>query len=94
VAARATAINVAITQAKAGDGTGVSIEFGVGLLEAAAVTPGAGDGSSGSSHRGGGNGGLPVTGPGAAGLATTGAAFVAGGAAVVLLTMRGRRPRW
>ena len=71
IAARVTAINVAFTQ---GD---ESVQFGVGLLEAAAVIPARSPG-------------LPVTGPRVGDLITTGGGLIIVGAMVIFATRRRR----
>jgi hypothetical protein len=103
IAAKATAINVAITQGgedpdsdsddrgKKGYGApaALSLTMGLGVMEAAAVAPGAGD--EGVSAAGGAAGGLPITGPRLDLLAYAGLGLLASGGAVVLMTIRRRR---
>lgn len=95
IAARADSIKVALSQAsgskKSGhDGyskTGVSLSMSLGVLEAAAISPGAPEVPSG----GAGGGGLPVTGPRLDRVAMTGGGLLLAGVVVVLLSLRRRR---
>jgi hypothetical protein len=103
IAARATAITIAITEGGSpsrgqtgyGDHTpkpgGVVLDLNVGVLEAAAVAPESGGGVQGASS--GSGGGLPITGPGAGGLALAGGALLLLGAGAVTLAARRRRLR-
>ncbi|WP_433373415.1 hypothetical protein ACQPZX_01845 [Actinoplanes sp. CA-142083] len=99
IAARATAIQVSITQggAVSGDRTKsgyggkpatASLDLAFGLLEAAAVAPERGTAPADTS---GAAGGLPITGPGVAGLAVGGIALLLSGAAAVVFGKRRRR---
>jgi hypothetical protein len=99
IAAKATAIKVAVTQSAASNdrtkqgyaaksGNATTLALGFGLLEVAAVAPErAGVSSSGA------GGGLPVTGPRLDLLAMAGAGLLALGAGAVFLSSRRRRPR-
>jgi hypothetical protein len=99
IAARASAITVAVTQVDAAQGrdkrgyagkprTGASIEADLGVLEAAAVAPeAAAHGSAGAGA------GLPVTGPHAGILVAGGVGLVLAGAAAVAVGMMRRRTR-
>ena len=97
IAARATAIKIAITQGSAGDRQsqqgyggkargGVVAEMGFGLLEAAALAP-----ESTSRAVGGATGGLPITGPQVALLAASGLGLLVAGGVAVFLGVRRRR---
>ncbi|MET0415778.1 MAG: hypothetical protein ABW022_07130 [Actinoplanes sp.] len=104
IAARATAIKVAVSQGEATTGgrgkpgygdkprTAVSLALGVGLLEAAAVAPEKKPAGVSPAVAGAG-GGLPITGPRLDLLAYGGAGLLAVGIVAVLATMRRRRPR-
>lgn len=97
IAARATAIDVSLTQGDATGGRGkdgyggqssaVALDFAIGLMEAAAVAP---ERMSPVDTSGTG-GGLPITGPGVAGPALAGVAMVLAGVGAVLLGLRRRR---
>jgi len=97
IAARVAAIDVSLTQGDVTGGRGkdgyggqssaVALDFSVGLMEAAAVAP---ERMSPVDMSGTG-GGLPITGPGVAGLALAGVAMVLSGVGVVLLGLRRRR---
>ncbi|MEU7904162.1 hypothetical protein [Actinoplanes sp. NPDC049118] len=98
IAAKATAIRIAITKGpdrKAyGNGKGgVILDFEMGLLEAAAVSPEpiGGDPSDGSVD--GIGGGLPITGPRVDVIALTGLALLIAGTGALLFGMRGRSRR-
>ncbi|MFI5894328.1 hypothetical protein ACIA5D_29930 [Actinoplanes sp. NPDC051513] len=99
IAARATAIHVSIGQGgevsddrtKAGYGSkpaAASLDLSIGLLEAAAVAP---ERVTAPADMSGTGGGLPITGPGVAGLAVGGIALLLTGAAAVLAGKRRRR---
>jgi hypothetical protein len=90
IAARATAIELSISQGgpKDGYGGGLSLDLAVGLLEAAAVAPEtAVNATSGTA------GGLPITGPRAGGLVIGGVALLVAGIAAVAVSVRRRRSR-
>jgi LPXTG-motif cell wall-anchored protein len=120
IAAKATAIRIAITQAPSddqgaseqtaaskGDGQGsdgyggtaadhdrVLLDLGVGLLEAAAVSPAPRpSGVKGAVSPGGAGAGLPITGSPVMFVAIGGGALVIAGAAVLAFTRRRRRFR-
>jgi hypothetical protein len=105
IAARATAIKVAVSQGdktqdrgKTGYGdkprSTVSLALGVGLLEAAAVAPEKLQQTAGVSPAvAGSGGGLPITGPRLDLLAYGGVGLLAAGIIAVLAGMRRRRPR-
>lgn len=96
IAAKATAMNIAITKGpdRRGYGdsaptrSGVVLDLDVGLLEVAAVAPEPAGGLSGAV--GGDAGGLPITGPRLDVLALTGVALLIAGAAALIFGMRGR----
>jgi hypothetical protein len=99
IAARATAIQVSITQGGAvsggrdksgygGKSATASLDLAFGLLEAAAVAP---ERVTAPADTSGAGAGLPITGPGAAGLAAGGIALLLSGAAAVVLGKRRRR---
>jgi hypothetical protein len=96
IAARAAAIDVSLTQGDSGgrgkDGygdqsTAVALNFAVGLMEAAAVAPE----RMTPVDTSGTGGGLPITGPGVAGLALAGVAMLVSGVGAVLFGLRRRR---
>ncbi|NMO57167.1 hypothetical protein HH310_39090 [Actinoplanes sp. TBRC 11911] len=105
IAAKATAIQVAITQGGGSDASSASdrdkkgygsattlaMTMGFGLMEAAAVAPAAD--LEGVSAAGGTAGGLPITGPRLDVLAYAGVGLLAVGAGAVLMTIRRRRSR-
>jgi hypothetical protein len=106
IAARATAIKVAISQDEATGGrdrsgygdkprSTVSLALGVGLLEAAAVAPEPVRKPAGgvSPAVGGTGGGLPITGPRLDLLAYGGGGLLVAGIIAVFAGMRRRRPR-
>ncbi|WP_250029166.1 LPXTG cell wall anchor domain-containing protein [Paractinoplanes maris] len=94
IAARASAVKISLSQATAskGDGYGagseVSLTMSLGVLEAAAVSPEAGEISSSGE-----GGGLPVTGSNVTRVALIGGVLLLVGAAAVVLTRRRRRFR-
>jgi hypothetical protein len=100
IAARAVAITVSVTQGEAAsEGRGksgyggqssasASVDLAIGLLEAAAVAPMRVTPAADTSGTGG---GLPITGPGVAGLAMGGMALLLSGAAAVVFGKRRRR---
>jgi len=97
IAARAAAVNASLTQGVATEGRGkdgygggssaVALDFEVGLMEAAAVAPE----RMTPVDTSGAAGGLPITGPGVAGLALAGVAMLLSGVGAVLLGVRRRR---
>ena len=97
IAARAAAIDVSLTQGVATEGRGkdgygggssaIALDFEVGLMEAAAVAPE----RMTPVDTSGAAGGLPITGPGVAGLALAGVAMLLSGVGAVLLGVRRRR---
>jgi hypothetical protein len=98
IAARAAAIDVSLTQREPTAGRGkdgyggqsssaVALHFAVGLMEAAAVAPE----RMTPVDTSGTGGGLPITGPGVAGLAEAGIAMLLSGVGAVLLGVRRRR---
>ncbi|WP_030440711.1 hypothetical protein [Actinoplanes subtropicus] len=97
IAARAAAIDVSLTQGELTEGRGkdgyggrssaVALDFAVGLMEAAAVAPE----RMTPVDTSGTGGGLPITGPGVAGLALAGVAMLLTGVGTVLLGVRRRR---
>ncbi|MBU2667655.1 LPXTG cell wall anchor domain-containing protein [Actinoplanes bogorensis] len=92
IAARASAIKVALLQNSGSDGYGggrseVSLAMSLGVLEAAAVSPDSPELSSA-----GAGGGLPVTGPRLDRIAIVGGALLLAGIGAVLLGRRRRRP--
>ena len=111
IAAKATAIRVALTQAPADDGSErdsdgygasrpdrgrVVLDFGVGLLEAAAVAPEPRSGGRGGVQgvaAGGMGAGLPITGSPVVVVAIGGAVLVIAGAAALAFGARRRRFR-
>jgi LPXTG-motif cell wall-anchored protein len=100
IAARATAMNVTVTNGPARGGSGyggtqpagVVLDLNVGLLEAAAVAPPAPGAGAVSGAVSGAGGGLPITGPATGVLAVFGGVLVALGAAALVFTRR-RRPQ-
>jgi hypothetical protein len=102
IAAKATAIKIAITEAPTDgqDGYGGSapdrsravLDLDVGLLEAAAVAPEPTGGVHGAIATNGGGGGLPITGPGASPIAVGGLTLLLAG--VAALTVGRRRHRF
>jgi hypothetical protein len=101
IAAKATAISIAITQGpgkppygdKADNRGGVVLGFDMGLLEVAAVAPEPGAGGASSlvgGEVGGDVGGLPITGPRVDVVALTGVALLLAGAVALVFGMRGR----
>ena len=95
IAARATAIKVSIAQGgatrgrtKSGYGQEQRLDMAIGLLEAAAVAP---ERATTPVAVSGAGGGLPITGPGVAGLAIGGMALLATGVGAVLFGRRRRR---
>jgi hypothetical protein len=100
IAARATAIEVSLTQGGAdkdrgqsgygGQTSAVKLNFAIGLLEAAAVAP---EERLTPVDTSGAAGGLPITGPGVAGLAMGGAALLLSGIGALVLSVRRRRAR-
>ncbi|WP_148307850.1 hypothetical protein [Actinoplanes friuliensis] len=94
IAAKATAIHIAVTQgsdpqAYGDSGTGVVLDLEMGLLEVAAVSPEPA-GGAGVSDVAGSGGGLPITGPRVDVLALSGLALLIAGAAALVFGMRGR----
>jgi hypothetical protein len=92
IAAKATSIKVAITQAPdrqayAGS-TPTALTLGLGLLEVAAVAPEPAGGSAGAVSDAA--AGLPITGPRVDVLALSGLALLIAGAAALIFGMRGR----
>ncbi len=99
IAAKATAMNIAITKGPDGqtygdsapNRSGVILDLDMGLLEVAAVAPEpAGGASSVAGDVSGGAAGLPITGPRVDLLALTGVALLIAGAAALIFGMRGR----
>ena len=96
IAAKATAMNIAITKGpdrhtygdSAPNHSGTILDFDMGLLEVAAVAPEPAGGVS--SAVGGDGGGLPITGPRLDVLALTGVALLIAGAAALIFGLRGR----
>jgi hypothetical protein len=96
IAAKATAITIAITKGpdrqaygdSAPDRTGIVLDLDMGLLEVAAVAPEPAGGPSGVVS--GDGGGLPITGPRVDVLALSGVALLIAGAAALIFGMRGR----
>jgi hypothetical protein len=90
IAARASAIKVSMTKASGsksyGAASDVSLTMALGVLEAAAVSPAAGEVASS-----GGGGGLPVTGSNVTRVALAGGGLLLAGVIAVLLTVRRRR---
>ncbi|MCY1137422.1 hypothetical protein OWR29_05370 [Actinoplanes sp. Pm04-4] len=90
IAARASAIKVSMTKSSGSKGYGaasdVSLTMALGVLEAAAVSPAAGEVASS-----GGGGGLPVTGSNVTRVALAGGGLLLAGVIAVLLTVRRRR---
>lgn len=106
IAAKATAMTIAITKGPDRSGYGHSaanrggtvLDLDVGLLEVAAVAPepaAVASGATGgaSSTVGGDGGGLPITGPRVDALALAGVALLVAGAAALIFGMRGRSRR-
>jgi LPXTG-motif cell wall-anchored protein len=104
IAARATAIKIAITQSKTGYGdsapnrSGVILDLDLGVLEAAAVAPepsgtGLDAGTGANPATAGAAGGLPITGPRIDVVAIVGAGLLLAGAAALLVGRRRRRLR-
>ena len=98
IAARATAITIAITRGRSdsttNDGYGNSapvLDLDIGVLEAAAVAPEPGGGPQGAVAAGGAGGGLPITGPRVDLLAVGGVALLVAGAAALTFGLRRRR---
>ena len=90
VAARASAVQIGITERAYGDSkAGVTLAMTIGELESATVAAGPLGGVSNAVA--GRAGGLPVTGPGAGLIALGGAALLVSGAAALTLTTRRRR---
>jgi hypothetical protein len=97
IAARAAAIDVSLAQGETSKGRGkdgygggsstVALDFAVGLMETAAVAPE----RMTPVDTSGAGGGLPITGPGVAGLALAGVAMLLSGVGAVLLGVRRRR---
>jgi hypothetical protein len=104
IAAKATAVNIAITRAPSDGRTkdgyghdgahrgGVLLDLDVGVLEAAAVVPEPGPGAHRAVSSGGGAG-LPITGPAAGVIAVGGVALLIGGVAAWTVGSRRRRFR-
>ena len=101
IAAKATAISIAITHKptkqpyghSADNRSGVLLDLGLGLLEVAAVAPepGAGGASSAVGGEGGARSdGLPITGPRVDVIALTGVALLLAGVAALVFGLRGR----
>ncbi|HET6529642.1 MAG TPA: hypothetical protein VFH03_03345 [Actinoplanes sp.] len=90
VAARASAVEIAITERSYGQASpAVALDLTIGDLESAAVVaPSAGGVAGAVSGRAG---GLPVTGPGAVGIALGGAGLVLAGVAAMTVGMRRNR---
>ncbi|MEU4216768.1 hypothetical protein [Actinoplanes sp. NPDC026623] len=101
IAAKATAIRILITKGpdRTAYGTskgGVILDLGMGLLEAAAVSPepvGGGTPGTPGTVNGIGGGGLPITGPRVDVIALTGLALLIAGAGALVFGMRGRSRR-
>jgi hypothetical protein len=99
IAAKATAINIALTQGgsedrtKPGYGGGVVLDMGVGVLESAAVAPEPSGGAGAGAGVEGASAGLPLTGPRVDVLAWGGVALLVAGAAALFYGMRRRRFR-
>jgi hypothetical protein len=91
IAAKATAVRIAITQGPNTQpyGRGVLLDVDMGLLEVAAVAPEPASVASGAVS--GKAGGLPITGPRVDVMALTGVALLIAGAAALVIGMRGRR---
>ena len=89
IAAKATAIKVAITRGPNRQAySGTALTFGLGLLEAAAVAPEPAGGTAGAVSDAG--AGLPITGTRVDVLALSGLALLIAGAAALVFGMRGR----
>jgi hypothetical protein len=99
IAAKATAIKIAITQGRSDSRTkhgyggqgGVILDLDLGVLQAAAVAPEPSGGVEGVMAGGGGGGGLPVTGPRVDVIALIGIALLAGGAGALAFGLRRAR---
>jgi hypothetical protein len=92
IAAKATAIRIAITKGQNNQGyagSGVILDLDLGLLEVAAVAPEPAAGTA-EAPPGGVAGGLPITGPRVDLLALTGVALLIAGAAALAFGLRGR----
>jgi len=96
IAAKATAMNIAITKGpdrqvyghSADNRSGIVLDLDMGLLEVAAVAPEPAGGVSDTV--GGDGGGLPITGPRVDVLALSGLALLIAGAAALIYGLRGR----